>query len=235
MCSRYFLDADGNVIAYTFRVPVNERIGKRYNIAPTQDAPVVRVSDTGAREAAMLRWGLVPAWAKDIGVGNRMINARAEAIETKPAFREAMRERRCLVPASGFYEWKGAAGRKRPYAITASGRPLFAFAGLWERWKPRVGERGRGTSREIYETFAIVTTDAAPAVRPVHDRMPVIVTPEDEGRWLSGSVDEALSVLKPYAGAVDVRAVSRVVSDPRNDVPECLDDAEPTWDQKSLL
>src|SRR5438552_2557580 len=151
MCSRYFLDADGNVIAYTFRVPPNDRIARRYNIAPTQQAPVVRLNDAGAREAAMLRWGLVPAWAKDIGVGNRMINARAEGIEAKPAFRDAMKSRRCLVPASGFYEWKGAAGRKHPYAITAAGRPLFAFAGLWERWKPR----GGGT----IETFAIVTTD----------------------------------------------------------------------------
>ena len=236
MCSRYFLDADGNVIAYTFRVPPNERIARRYNIAPTQEAPVVRLNDAGAREAAMLRWGLVPAWAKDLGVGNRMINARAEGIEAKPAFRDAMKSRRCLVPASGFYEWKGAAGRKLPYAITATGRPLFAFAGLWERWKPRGGGRGRGTSRDqTIETFAIVTTDAAPAVQPIHDRMPVIVTPENEEAWLAGSVEEAAAVLKPYGGEVGVRAVSRVVSDPRNDIPQCLDDAEPTWDQKSLL
>ncbi len=228
MCSRYFLDADGNVIAYTFRVAPNDRIVRRYNIAPTQDAPVVRMNGAGAREAAMLRWGLVPAWAKEIGVGNRMINARAEGIEAKPAFREAMKSRRCLVPASGFYEWKGAPGRKQPYAITAAGRPLFAFAGVWERWTPRA-------AGEAIETFAIVTTDAAPAVQPVHDRMPVIVAPGDEAAWLGGSVEEAAAILKPYAGDVGVRAVSRVVSDPRNEIPECLDDAEPPWDQKSLL
>jgi putative SOS response-associated peptidase YedK len=227
MCSRYFLDADGNVIAYAFRVPVNGRIGKRYNIAPTQEAPVVRVDAAGAREAAMLRWGLVPPWATDIAVGNRMINARGEGIETKPAFREAMQARRCLVPATGFYEWTGPAGRKQPYAINAADRPVFAFAGLWERWKPRMGEP--------IETFAIVTTDAAEAVRPIHDRMPVILGREDEETWLGGSVAEALAVLKPYAGPVNARAVSRIVSNPRNEVPECLNDAEPTWDQKSLL
>src|SRR5260221_10615610 len=107
MCSRYFLDADGNVIAYTFRVPVQERIRKRFNIAPTQEAPVIRVDPEGAREVALLRWGLVPAWAKDLAVGTKMINARCEGVEAKPAFRAAIRSRRCLVPASGFFEWKG--------------------------------------------------------------------------------------------------------------------------------
>jgi len=227
MCSRYFLDADGNVIAYTFRVPLDERIGRRYNIAPTQDAPVVRAGSTGARETAMLRWGLVPPWAKDIAVGNRMINARAEGIEAKPAFREAMQARRCLVPATGFYEWKGAPGRKQPYAISTADRPLFAFAGVWETWKPRGGD--------AIQTFAIVTTDAAPAVAPIHDRMPVIVTPGDEDKWLAGSVEDALSVLKPFAGAVNVRAVNRAVSDPRHEAPDCLDNADRSWDQQSLI
>ena len=227
MCSRYFLDADGNVIAYTFRVPVNGRIGKRYNIAPTQQAPVVRVGAAGGREAAMLRWGLVPPWAKDIVVGNRMINARSEGVETKPAFREAMQARRCLVPATGFYEWRGPPGRKQPFAINAADRRLFAFAGLWERWKPRAGEP--------IETFTIITTGAAAAVQPIHDRMPVIVAPADEEKWLTGPLDEARAILTPYAGPLSVRAVSRVVSDPRNEVPECLNDAEPTWDQQSLL
>ena len=227
MCSRYFLDADGNVIAYTFRVPVNERIGRRYNIAPTQEAPVVRLGASGAREAAMLRWGLVPPWAKDIAVGNRMINARSDGVDTKPAFRQALAARRCLVPATGFYEWRGAPGRKQPFAISVGDRPVFAFAGLWERWKPRAGEP--------IETFTIVTTDAAEAVQPIHDRMPVILAREDEETWLAGSVDEARAILKPYAGPVTVRAVSRLVSDPRNEVPECLNDAEPTWDQQPLL
>src|SRR5436305_14330036 len=118
MCSRYFLDADGNVIAYTFAVPEDTAVRRRYNIAPTQEVPVVRVAGDGAREMRLLRWGLVPPWAGDLGAGTKMINARSEGVESKPAFRAAFRERRCLVPATGCYEWKGAHGRKQPYAIT---------------------------------------------------------------------------------------------------------------------
>jgi putative SOS response-associated peptidase YedK len=218
MCSRYFLDADGNVIAYTFRVPVDDRVRRRYNIAPTQEVPVIRENRAGdAREVAVLRWGLVPHWAKDPSVGNRMINARAEGIESKPAFREAVERRRCLVPATGFYEWKSAPGRKVPYAISLPDRPLFAFAGLWETWQPKEGERLR--------TFTIVTTDSNAAVAEVHDRMPVILPLDAEETWLTGETARALELLRPYEGAVRVRAVSRLVSNPKNDVPEVLRDA----------
>jgi putative SOS response-associated peptidase YedK len=228
MCSRYFLDADGNIIAYTFRVPVQERIRKRFNIAPTQEAPVIRVDRQGAREVALLRWGLVPSWAKELAVGNKMINARAEGIEAKPSFRAAIQARRCLVPATGFFEWKGIAGHKQPFAITLPDRPLFAFAGLWETWKPRQGE--------AVETFTIVTTDANEAVAGIHDRMPVILPREAEDAWLSGEAVDACKLLTPYSGAVSLRAVSRVVSNSKVDVPECLNDAEPGWGaQQSLL
>lgn len=227
MCSRYFLDADGNIIAYTFRVPVDDRIRKRFNIAPTQDAPVVRTAKDGGREVALLRWGLVPFWAKDLAVGNRMINARAEGVEAKPAFRAAIQQRRCLVPATGFYEWRGDPGRKQPYAVTLPDRPMFAFAGLWERWKPAEGEP--------VDTFTIVTTDANETVAQIHDRMPVILTPEGEDTWLAADPDEARALLKPYEGPVALRAVSRVVSNPRNDVPECLSDAEPGWGEQQTL
>jgi len=217
MCSRYFLDADGNVIAYTFSVPLNERLRRRFNIAPTQEAPIVRVSQEGPREMAMLRWGLVPAWSNDLGAGTKMINARGESVAEKPAFREAMARRRCLVPATGFFEWKAAPGRKQPFAITVPERPLFAFAGLWETWRPRDGE--------AIETFTIVTTDANEAIAPIHDRMPVILPKEAEDAWLRADVAEASALLKPYDGPVALRAVSRVVSSVKNDVPECLDDA----------
>jgi putative SOS response-associated peptidase YedK len=228
MCSRYFLDADGNIIAYTFRVPVTGPIRKRFNIAPTQEAPVIRVGEEGAREVALLRWGLVPPWAKEIAVGNKMINARSEGIEAKPSFRAAVRSRRCLVPATGFFEWKGIAGQKQPFAITLPDRPLFAFAGLWEMWKPREGAP--------VETFTIVTTDANDAVAEVHDRMPVILHPDSEDTWLSGEAVEACKLLTPYSGPVSLRAVSRVVSNSKIDVPECLNDAEPGWGaQQSLL
>ena len=227
MCSRYFLDADGNIIAYTFRVPVQERIRTRFNIAPTQEAPVIRVDRQGAREAALLRWGLVPSWAKELAVGNKMINARAEGIEAKPSFRAAIRARRCLVPATGFFEWKGIAGRKQPFAITLPDRPLFAFAGLWETWKPREGD--------TVETFTIVTTDANDAVGEIHDRMPVILPVEAEDAWLAGEAIDACKLLTPYSGAVNLRAVSRVVSNSKVDVPECLNDAEPGWGAQQQL
>ncbi len=219
MCSRYFLDADGNIIAYAFRVPVNEAVGKRYNIAPTQAAPVIRLAaDSSTGE---------PSWAKDLGVGNKTINARAESVAEKPAFRQAFEKRRCIVPATGFYEWRGAPGRKQPYAITFPEVPLFAFAGLWERWRAGDGE--------AIETFAIVTTDANGTVAPIHDRMPVVIPPDQVDTWLSGDVDEARALLAPYAGSTAVRAVTRRMSDPRAEGPECLDDAETTWGSQSEL
>ena len=224
MCSRYFLDADGNIIAYTFRVPVHDRIRKRFNIAPTQQAPVVRAGSGGAREVALLRWGLVPFWARDIKVGTKMINARSEGVESKPAFREALRQRRCIVPATGFFEWQGEPGRKQPFAITVPELPLLAFAGLWERWTPAGGEP--------VETFTIMTTDANEQVARVHDRMPVILPMAGIDTWLTGPVDEARALLKPYAGPLNLRAVGRLLSNVNNDVPECLDDAQPPSEQK---
>lgn len=220
MCSRYFLDADGNVIAYTFNVPVHDRIRKRFNIAPTQEAPVVRVDEAGRREVAMLRWGLVPSWAQDPAIGNRLINARAETVAEKPSFRNAFRSRRCIVPATGFFEWKGEPGHKQPYAITAGDQPLFAFAGLWESWR----DRSRPESPAM-QTFTIITTDANDAVAAIHDRMPVILPAAAVEAWLTAPPGEAQRLLAPYAGPVGVRAVSKSVGNPRNDSPDLLADA----------
>ena len=225
MCSRYFLDADGNIIAYTFRVPVNERVRQRFNIAPTQEAPVVRVARDGSREVELLRWGLVPFWAKDLKVGTRMINARCEGVESKPAFREALRQRRCIVPATGFYEWQGEPGRKQPFAITLPDQPMFAFAGLWERWKP--------TDGAPVETFTIVTTEANEQVAKIHDRMPVILPMEAVDTWLTGAPEAAARLLKPYDGPLQLRAIGRYVSNVNNEGPECLGDPEPAWTPKS--
>jgi putative SOS response-associated peptidase YedK len=229
MCSRYFLDADGNVIAYTFAVTVDDRLRKRFNIAPTQEAPIVRATRDGAgRELAMARWGLVPFWARDLAIGTKMINARSEGVETKPAFKAAIEKRRCIVPATGFFEWQGVAGRKQPFAITLPERHVFGFAGLWERWKPANGDP--------VETFTIMTTDANEAVAKIHDRMPVILPKESEDTWLHGEAGAARALLTPYAGTVDLRAVSRYVSNVNNEGPECLDDAEPArGSQQSLL
>lgn len=219
MCSRYFLDADGNVIAYTFRAPPSDKVKKRFNIAPTQQAPVVRLAPEGGREIALLRWGLVPYWAKDPKVGTRMINARSEGIAEKPAFRAAVQKRRCVVPATGFFEWQGEAGRKQPYAITLPQARLFAFAGLWERWKPAEGEP--------VETFTIVTTEANEAVARIHDRMPVILPIDAVDTWLGGPTEAALALLQPHAGDTALRPVGRFVSNVNNEGPECLGDAEP--------
>lgn len=229
MCSRYFLDADGNIIAYTFRVPLTDRIKRRFNIAPTQQAPVVREGPSG-REVALLRWGLVPFWAKDLKIGTSMINARSEGIEAKPAFRDAVKSRRCVVPATGFFEWQGEPGRKQPYAITVPGLELLAFAGLWERWKPAEGEP--------IETFTIVTTDANESVAKIHDRMPVILPLDAVDTWLTAPPDEARQLLKPYAGPLELRPVGKFVSNVNNEGPECLADAPPSPPeprQQSLL
>ena len=220
MCSRYFLDADGNVIAYAFRVPA-QPVAKRFNIAPTQQAPVIRAANDGsARELAMMRWGLVPSWAKDLKVGTRMINARSDGVESKPAFREAVKQRRCIVPATGFFEWQGEPGHKQPFAITLPQQQLIAFAGLWERWKAPGGE--------ALETFTIVTTDANEQVAPIHDRMPVILPMEAIDTWLHAPAPEAAKLLVPWTGPLALRAVGKYVSSVKNEGPACLDDAEPS-------
>jgi putative SOS response-associated peptidase YedK len=213
MCSRYFLDADGHVIAYAFRVPVDGRIRKRFNIAPSQEAPIVRIGGDGAREVAMLRWGLVPPWAKDPSGGSRMINARSETAATKPAFREPFRSRRCAIPASGFYEWTGDPRRRVPHAITVEGRPLIAFAGLWECWKDAAGNP--------LESYTILTTAANRFVSGMHDRMPAILAEEDVDTWLAGSAEDAGKVIRPYPEvAMRERAVSRALNDSRAEFPQ---------------
>ena len=229
MCSRYFLDADGNIIAYTFRVPKVPAVQKRFNIAPTQVAPVVRAGADGTREIAMLRWGLVPFWAKDLKVGTSMINARSEGIEGKPAFREAIKSRRCVVPATGFFEWQGERpGRKQPFAITVPEMPVFGFAGLWERWRA-------DKDSEPVETFTIVTADANESVARIHDRMPVILPMDAIDTWLTAPPDAARALLKPYEGQVALRPVGTFVSNVNHEGPECLQDAPAGPQQQSLL
>ncbi len=193
-------------------------LAPRYNIAPSQDAPVVRAADDGgARELAMLRWGLIPPWAKEAAIGNRMINARAETAAEKPSFRAAFKKRRCLVPADGFYEWKLEGTRKQPYRVFLDGGGTLAFAGLWERW------RGGG---ETIESFAILTTDANPLLAPIHDRMPVILEPAAWPAWLEveGTPPEALAALLAPApdDALDAYPVSTRVNSPRNDDADCI-------------
>ncbi len=203
--------------------PPEQDFASRYNIAPTQTAPVVRADDRGggARALAMLRWGLVPSWAKEIKIGASMINARAEGIEAKPAFRTALRRRRCIVPVSGFYEWKRLADgkSKQPYYIRSSSddEPL-AFAGLWERWQP--------PDADAVETFTIITTAPNQMMSGLHDRMPVILAPEDFDRWLDPTNQDAaglLPLLKPAPDdAMVYYPVSTLVNSPKNDDPGCI-------------
>lgn len=187
----------------------------RYNIAPTQKIPVLRVAKDGARELTCLRWGLVPPWAESLAIGNRMINARAETVSTKPAFRAAFKQRRCLVLADGFYEWAMLPdGKKQPYLIELANGELFAMAGLWERWMSPEGE--------AVETCAILTTTANAAVAELHDRMPMIILPGDYDRWFGSGDPSQLS--EPIApDLLSFRAVSSHVNNPRNDDERCLE------------
>jgi putative SOS response-associated peptidase YedK len=201
MCGRYGRRPDKQRIAEAMQagyVNVFEDIPPRYNIAPTDIQPIVRISrDTGDRELTMMRWGLVPWWAKDVKVGFSSINAKAETLTTSRAFREAFERRRCLVPAEWFYEWqKLDAKTKRPFAISMKDHSIFAFAGLWESWKDKSGEG--------LLTYTIVTTDPNELVEPLHNRMPVILTPKDYGRWMAPANPSHLPVdlLKPFPSAL---------------------------------
>ena len=195
-----------------------QNLQPRYNLAPTQDAFVVRADEKGKRFGSMMRWGLIPPWAKDLKIGYSTINARAETVDTKASFRSAFKKRRCLVPADGFYEWQKREKGKQPYRITLKDEGIFAFAGLWELWK---GE-------EEIESFTIIVTDANDFLRPIHDRMPVILEPADYDVWLDGEVQSAETLkdlLKSYSSEkMTACPVSKHVNSPKNDDPECIEE-----------
>ena len=224
MCGRYVSFLPPDEIARIFRTvnPV-PNIAPSWNLAPTQDALVVRLHrQTGDRRLDVLRWGLLPHFTKDAKRGRRPINARSETIATSGMFRDAFSARRCLVPASGFYEWKAAPGSpKQPYAIMrADGAPM-AFAGLWEGW--------RGPDGEVVRTFAIVTTDANPDVAALHDRMPVILEPADWRAWLGEVEGDPAALLHPSPpGTLRTWPVGRRVGDPKNNDPELLEPVMPS-------
>ena len=196
--------------------PVN--LGPRYNVAPGQDVAAVR-SDGDGRRLSMLRWGLIPGWARDANIGYKLINARAETVGTKPAFRDAYRNRRCLIPADGFYEWTRQGAARQPWLIGLKGGALFALAGLWERWTVPEESVLKGPGEAI-ETCAILTTAANEAVARVHDRMPVILPPEAFEPWLAGE-SVALGPCPPEG--MTVHPVSTLVNKPSNDDPRCVE------------
>ena len=223
MCGRYALSASSTVLVDLFRlVKAVGELKPRYNIAPTQVVPVVRLDNDDQRSLASLRWGLVPRWAKDLSIGSRLINARSETVDEKPSFRDAYRRRRCLVPASGFFEWKKLpGGKKLPYFIHAANDEPMAMAGLWERW-------GGNDASDPIETFTVLTTSANGTLQGLHDRMPVIIAPADFDRWLNPSSD-AGDLLRPAADdLLAMHPVSTRVNSPKNDDQSLVEPVDDT-------
>ena len=216
MCGRYELSSHPAAIALAFGLPFPPDIAPRYNIAPMQNVPIVRENADGVRELVQVRWGLVPRFARDPSIGARMINARAETVATKGAFRFPFARHRCLVPVSGFYEWRKTRSGKQPVHVgLRDGRP-FGLAGLYERWLSPEGE--------VLDTCTIVTTNACASLRHVHDRMPVIVPDTDYARWLDRANDDASDLLAPWSGEpLYVYPVSKRVNAVRNDDPALCD------------
>jgi putative SOS response-associated peptidase YedK len=217
MCGRFTLTADGEKIRTAYGLPdAPFDYRPRYNIAPQQDVLVVGTGRDG-RRAGLMRWGLVPSWAENPNEGARMINARSETVAERSAFREAFERRRCLIPADGFYEWRPAGSGKTPMRITRRGEEPFAFAGLWERWT-RLGQ-------DPLYTFTILTTSPAPSIASIHDRMPVMLRPDQYDLWLDENADAAAlqTLLQPFDDD-DLHAypVSTAVNKVENDGPECV-------------
>ncbi|MGB9368166.1 MAG: SOS response-associated peptidase [Xanthobacteraceae bacterium] len=211
MCGRYAITTAPEAIRQLFRYLEQPNFPPRYNVAPTQPVPIVRMTE-GKRQFALVRWGLIPAWVKDPRAFSLVINARAESVLDKPAFKNAMKYRRCLFPADGFFEWERKGDRKQPYFVRLKGGGSLAFAGLWESWM--------GPNGEEQETAAIITTDASPSIAHIHDRMPVILAPDAFDFWLDPKVDAemAMAVIAPAKDeAIEHYEVSRAVNRHEND------------------
>jgi putative SOS response-associated peptidase YedK len=204
MCGRFTLRSNPRQIALAFDLTEVPELPPRWNISPTQEIAVVRAAPGGGRQLVFCRWGLVPSWADDPKIGNRMINARAETVAEKPSFRTPLARRRCLIVADGFYEWQKTPDGKQPHYITLAEDGPFALAGLWEHWR-------RGET--AFDSATIITTEANELLRPIHDRMPVIVPREEYGLWLDERVDRAEGVtplLRSYpASAMRARPVAK--------------------------
>ena len=222
MCGRFTQRTPGARLAQEFQLDEVPPVEARYNIAPTQTVIGVRQTAAG-REAKFLKWGLIPSWAKDPSIGAKLINARSETVTEKPSFREAFKKRRCIIPADGFYEWQRTTGRKQPYffRMREEDRP-FGFAGIWERWK----DEGGG----VVESCSILTTEANELLRPVHDRMPVILHPEDYQLWLDEDVRKQelrRELLCPFpAGEMVSYPVSTLINSPRNQGAELIEEMQ---------
>ena len=224
MCGRYRLTAKERYIREHFGLDEDPAWTPRWNIAPTQTVPVIRQDkNEPKRTSALLRWGLIPSWAKDARVGYKMINARAETVAETPAFRDPFRFRRCLILADGFYEWTKQGKEKSPFCFSMADDSIFAFAGIWDRW--------RNPDKKWVETCSIITTSANALLSSIHDRMPVIVKPESYDLWLDPGLkkaDDLLDLLKPFpAAAMRHHRVSSRVNSVKNDDPTCAEEFVP--------
>ncbi|MGV0024668.1 SOS response-associated peptidase [Phormidesmis priestleyi] len=219
MCGRFTQSLTGEAIAEAFDLADLPNWTPRYNIAPTQFIPAILTGESGDRTFKTLRWGLIPSWAKDPAMGARLINARSETVTEKPSFRSAFKKRRCLIVADGFYEWQKNQGKKQPFYFRLKTGQPFGFAGLWEQWQPPEGD--------LWQTCTILTTDANSLLSQVHDRMPVMLHPEDYDRWLdpqNQDTDALQSLLRPYESEAMVSyAVSPIVNSPTHDQQDCVE------------
>jgi putative SOS response-associated peptidase YedK len=226
MCGRFLLTTPTSRLSSLFQFDDGPALAPRYNVAPSQPVAAVRPSGDSGRECVLMRWGLVPSWAKDVR-GGGLINARAETAATKPAFRDAFRGRRCLIPADGFYEWKRGPKKGLPFAVRLKDGGPFAFAGLWDVWQPPGGEAVEGC--------AVLTTEANDLMKELHQRMPVILRPENHAAWLdpgAGKVEVLQRLLRTLdAGAMTLFPVSDCVNNARHEGPQCLEprgESQPT-------
>lgn len=220
MCGRFTQTASPSVIAQKFALDDPPLFTSRYNIAPSQPIAAIRIEpDTTTRKLVMLRWGLIPLWAKDPKIGNQCINAKAETVAENPSFRSAFKKRRCLIVATGFYEWRVRGRVKQPMWIGLRSKSPFAFAGLWEHWKPDEGEP--------IETCTIITTEPNDLMVPIQNRMPVILSPTSYDQWLDPTfqhVEPLKALLLPYLSEeLTAYPVNTLVNNPRNDAPQCLE------------
>ena len=219
MCARYSLTATAEELVEWFKLRKKLNIVPRYNIAPTQPVLVIRQDPgSGERVDDLMLWGLIPSWAKDVAIGHKLINARSETAAEKPSFRTALRRRRCLIPVSGYYEWKTFVKRKQPYLIRVQDAPLMAIAGLWEVWNSAEGDR--------VQSCALLTKDASESTREIHDRMPLILAPEQYDAWLEPKQQDGQSVLEKLVPRLDSAlhgtAVNPYVNNPRHEGPQCI-------------
>lgn len=219
MCGRFFLTTDADTLQQQFHVADVAPVAPRYNIAPTQDVVAVCQNGDGYRHVKTFRWGLIPQWAKDLSAGAKMINARSETVADKPSFRQPIRYHRCLIPASGFFEWlRQADGSKQPFYIQRKDGELLAMAGIWDTWKE---------SGQVIESCSILTTAANNLVAKLHDRMPVLLSPTEYDQWLDRNItdpQQLMGMYTPYPSEpLQATPISPLINNARHDGPDCLE------------